>query len=244
MATVELTGEIRTATGKAAAKRLRRSRRIPGIVYGGTAGPVPVVVDPHALLDAVEASENVLITLALTGEGARTSLVILKELQVDPVKGGPLHADFLEVSLEKKIRVEIRIELTGEPVGVKSKGGILEHTLRQVTVECLPLNIPERIQADVSGLDVGNALHVRDLPVAEGVRVLDEGARVVASVVALAAEEVPVAEAEAPVEPEVVGKKEKEEGAEAEGKAEGKAAGKAEGKAEGKAAGKAEGKSK
>jgi large subunit ribosomal protein L25 len=107
--------------------------------------------------------------------------------------------------------VEIRIELTGEAIGVKSKGGILEHTLRQVTVECLPLNIPERIQVDVSGLDVGNAIHVRDLPVAEGVRVLDEGGRVVASVVALAAEEAPAVEAEAPVEPEVVGKKEKEE---------------------------------
>ena len=223
MATVELAGEIRTATGKAVAKRLRRSRRIPGIVYGGPAGPVPVVVDPHALLAVVEGSENVLINLALTGEGARTSLVILKELQVDPVKGGPVHADFLEVSMEKKIRVEVRIALSGEPVGVKSKAGILEHSLRQVTVECLPLNIPERIQADVSGLDVGNAIHVRDLRVAEGVRVLDEGGRVVASVVALAAEEAPAVEAEAPAaEPEVVGKKEKEEAAEAEGKAEGK----------------------
>ncbi|MBI4537032.1 MAG: 50S ribosomal protein L25 [candidate division NC10 bacterium] len=222
MATVELAGEVRTATGKMAAKRLRRRRRIPGIVYGSAAGPVPVTVDPQALLAAVGDSENVLISLVLKGDGARTSLVILKELQLDPVKGGPLHADFLEVSMEKKIRVDVRIVLSGEPVGVKAKGGILEYSLRQVTVECLPQAIPERIAVDVSGLDVGNAVHVRDLTVAADVRVLDDGDRVVASVVSPAVEEAPVAEAEAPAEPEVVGKKEKEEAAEAEGKTEGK----------------------
>jgi large subunit ribosomal protein L25 len=225
MATVELAGQVRTETGKAAAKRLRRGRRIPGVVYGSAAGPVSVTVDPLALMAAVGTSENVLITLALTGDGARTSMVILKELQVDPVKGAPLHADFLEVSMEKKIRVEIRIVLAGEPAGVKSKGGILEQPLRQVTVECLPLNIPERLSLDVAGLDVGDSLHVRDLTVGDGVRILDEPGRVVASVVAPAAEEVPAAEGEAaPVEPEVVGKKEKDEAAEPEGKS------KAEGK--------------
>lgn len=227
MATVDMTGEIRTATGKAVAKRLRRSRRIPGVVYGGATGPVPVTVDPRELLAAVGGgSENVLISLALTGEGGRTSLVILKELQVDPVKGGPLHADFLEVSMERKIRVEVRIVLVGEPAGVKSKGGILEQPLRQVTVECLPQNIPDRIQLDVSGLDVWDSIHVRDLTVGEDARILDEGSRVVASVVALAVEEAPAVEAEAAVEPEVVGKKEKEEGAEAAGKSEGKPEGK------------------
>jgi large subunit ribosomal protein L25 len=226
MVTVELAGEVRTETGKKFAKRLRRSRRIPGVVYGSASGPVSMTLDPLALLAAVESSENVLINLSLTGEGGRTSLVILKELQLDPVKGAPLHADFLEVSMEKKIRVEVPVVLSGEPEGVKSKGGILEHVLRQVAVECLPLDIPERIQADVSGLDVGNALHVRDLVVAEGVRILDEGARVVASVVAPAAEEVPAVEAEAPAEPEVVGKKEKDEAAAAEGKPEAKGEGK------------------
>jgi len=226
MATVELTGEIRTTTGKAAAKRLRRNRRIPGVVYGGAAGPVSVTVDPHALLAAVGGSENVLITLALTGEGARTPLVILKELQVDPVKGGPLHADFLEVSMERKIHVEVRITLFGEPVGVKDKGGILEQSLRQVAVECLPQNIPDRFRLDVSGLDVGDTLHVRDLAAGEGVRILDDDGRVVASVVAPVVEETPVAEGEEPVEPEVVGKKEKEEGASAEGKPDSKPEGK------------------
>ncbi len=237
MATVELSGEIRSAVGKAAAKRLRRNRRIPGIVYGGPRGPVPVTLNPLELATALGSGENVLINLSLGGgDGPQSRMVILKSLQVDPVMGRPLHADFLEVSMEKKIRVEIPLVLTGEAVGVKSKGGILEQPLRQVFVECLPLNIPERFVADVSGLDVGNAVHVRDLSVGEGIRILEDLDRVVASVVAPEAEEVVApTEEEKPAEPEVVGKKEKEEAeAESEGKARAEAKPKAEAKPEAK----------
>jgi len=222
MATVELKGEVRTAVGKAEAKRLRRALRIPGIVYGGPQGPLPVVVSPQELLSALGAGENVLINLSLGGtEEIQTRMVILKELQLDPVKGRPLHADFLEVSMERKIRVEVPVVLAGESVGVKSKGGILEQPLRQLFVECLPLNIPERITVDVSALDIGNAIHVRDLTVGEGVRILEDAGRVVTSVVAPAAEEVAAPVEEKPAEPEVVGKKEKVE-AEAEAEAEAK----------------------
>ena len=222
MATVDLKGEVRTAVGKAEAKRLRRALRIPGIVYGGPQGPLPVVVSPQELLSALGAGENVLINLSLGGtEEIQTRMVILKELQLDPVKGRPLHADFLEVSMERKIRVEVPVVLAGESVGVKSKGGILEQPLRQLFVECLPLNIPERITVDVSALDIGDAIHVRDLTVGEGVRILEDAGRVVTSVVALAAEEVAAPVEEKPAEPEVVGKKEKVE-AEAEAEAEAK----------------------
>jgi large subunit ribosomal protein L25 len=222
MATVDLKGEVRTAVGKAEAKRLRRALRIPGIVYGGPQGPLPVVVSPQELLSALGAGENVLINLSLGGtEEIQTRMVILKELQLDPVKGRPLHADFLEVSMERKIRVEVPVVLAGESVGVKSKGGILEQSLRQLFVECLPLNIPERITVDVSALDIGNAIHVRDLTVGEGVRILEDAGRVVTSVVAPAAEEVAAPVEEKPAEPEVVGKKEKVE-AEAEAEAEAK----------------------
>ncbi len=221
MATVNLQGEIRTAVGKTAAKRLRRALRIPGVVYGGKQVPLPVVVNPHELLSALGAGENVLINLSVAGiAGTQTRTVILKELQLDPVKGRPLHADFMEVSMERKIRVEVPLILAGEPVGVKSKGGILEQPLRQLFVECLPLNIPERITVEVSALDIGDAVHVRDLTVGEGVRILEDTARVVASVVAPAAEEVAAPVEEKPAEPEVVGKKEK---AEAEAAAEGEA---------------------
>lgn len=218
MASVDLKGQVRTGVGKSGAKRLRRAHRIPGVVYGGPRGPIPVVVNPQELLAALGAGENVLINLSLDGaDGTQTCTVILKELQMDPVKGRPLHADFQEISLERKIRVEIPLVLTGESVGVKGKGGILEQPLRQLFVECLPLNIPERITVDVSALDIGDAIHVRDLTVAEGVRILEDAGRVVASVVAPAAEEVVAPVEEKPAEPEVVGKKEKEE---AEAKAE------------------------
>lgn len=241
MATVDLNGELRTVLGKAEAKRMRRALRIPGIVYGGPTGPIPVAINPVELQTALAVGENVLINLALQGGGQRaTHTVIVKALQLDPVKGRPLHADFLEISMERKIRVQVPLALTGEPLGVKSKGGILGHQLRQLEVECLPLAIPERIVVDVSGLDVGNAIHVRDLTVAEGIRILEDPARVIASVTMAAAEEAPaVVEEEAPVEPELVGRKEK---AEAEGEAEGKAEGKA--KPEAKAEAKAEAKSK
>ncbi len=212
MATVDLQGEIRTEVGKQVAKRLRRAQRIPAVVYGGQGGPVSVAVNPQALLAALASGENTLINLSLAGGAApQTSLVILKELQRDPVKGRPLHADFQAISMERKIRVEVPLVLSGEPVGVKDKGGILEYALRQLSVECLPINIPEKIVVDVSGLDIGHALHVRDVQVSEGVRILDDGARVLASVSAPAAEEVAAPVEEAPAEPEVVGKKEKEE---------------------------------
>ncbi len=212
MATVDLQGEIRTETGKSAARRLRRAQRIPGVVYGGEKGAVTVAVDPAALVGLLNRGENVLINLSLSGDAGRTAMVILKELQRDPVKGRPLHVDFLEVSMEKKIRVEVPLALSGESTGVKNKGGILEHGLRQLLVECLPLNIPEHLTADVSALDIGDVLHVADLTLPEGVRVLDDPERVVVSVVSPTLEEAPAApEAEAAGEPEVVGKKEKEE---------------------------------
>ena len=213
MATVDLQAEFRTVVGKEGAKKLRQVKRIPAVVYGGPRGPIPVVVNPLELLTVLEAGENVLINLSLTGgETPQTSVVILKELQRHPVKGSPLHADFQEISMERKIRVEVPLLLSGEPTGVKDKGGILEHVLRQLSVECLPLSIPDRIVLDVTALDIGDTLHVRDVTVAEGVRILDDAARVVASVLAPKAEEVAApTEEEKPAEPEVVGKKEKEE---------------------------------
>ena len=202
MATVDLKGEVRTGVGKAEAKRLRRALRIPGIVYGGPQGPLPVTVNPSELLSALGAGENVLINLSLGGVAeTETRTVILKALQIDPVKGRPLHADFMEVSMERKIRVEVPLILAGESVGVKGKGGILEQPLRQLFVECLPLNIPERITVEVSALDIGDAIHVRDLTVGEGVRILEDAGRVVASVVAPAAEEVVAPVEEKPAEP-------------------------------------------
>lgn len=214
MAGASLKGQIRTGLGKQVARKLRSARLIPGVVYGGEAGAVPVTVDPLELTKALGtgAGENVLITLSLAGDGERTTTVILKELQRDPVRGGPLHVDFLEVSMKRKIKVQVPLQFVGEPTGVKNKGGFLEQHLREVTVECLPNAIPEQIRIDVSHLDLGDAIHVRDLAATAGVKLLDDGGRPVVSVLALAAvaEEAAPAE-EKPAEPEVVGKKEAKE---------------------------------
>jgi large subunit ribosomal protein L25 len=242
MATVDLKCEIRTEVGKGAARRARQAQRIPGVVYGGPAGPILVAVKPQDLLTALVAGENVLINLSLAGGGeGQTRTVILKELQLDPVKGRPLHADFLEISMERKIRVEVPLVLTGDSVGVKGKGGILEQPLRQLSVECLPLNIPDRITVDVASLDIGDAIHVRDLTVGEGIRILEDAARVVASVTIPAAEEVVAPVEEKPAEPEVVGRKEKEK---VEGEPEPEAKAKPEAKTKPEAKAKPEAKTK
>ena len=212
MAEVVLKGQIRTGLGKGAARKLRQQRMIPAVVYGGSAGQVPVTINPLELAKVLStgAGENVLITLLLVGDGERTITVILKELQRDPVRGNPLHADFVEISMKRRIRVQIPIQLTGEPIGVRNKGGFMEQHLREVSIECLPGAIPKQITVEVTDLDVGDAVHVRDLPVPEDVRVVDDPARAVVSVLILRAvvEEAPVTVEEKPAEPEVVGKKE------------------------------------
>ncbi|MDE2484082.1 MAG: 50S ribosomal protein L25 [candidate division NC10 bacterium] len=210
-----LKGQVRMQVGKRSAKTLRRQRLIPAVVYGGVSGPVAVTINPLEMMKLLEtgAGENVLITLTLDGDGERSRTVILKELQRDPVRGGPLHADFLEVSMERKIKVQVPVRLVGEAVGVKLKGGILEQHLREVSVECLPGAIPSHIQVDVSQLDLGHAIHVRELTVGEGIRVLEDPARPVVGVLIqrVAVEEAAAAVEEKPAEPEVVGKKEAKE---------------------------------
>lgn len=210
-----LKGQVRMQIGKGAAKKLRRQRLIPAVVYGGPSGPTAVAVNPLEMMKLLGtgAGENVLITLALDGNGESSRTVLLKELQRDPVRGGPLHADFLEVSMKRKIKVQVPVRLSGEAVGVKIKGGLLEQHLREVTVECLPGAIPSRIQVDISQLDLGHAIHVRELTVAGDLRVLDDPARPVVSVLVqrVAAEGAAAAAEEGQAEPEVVGKKEAKE---------------------------------
>jgi large subunit ribosomal protein L25 len=211
MSGVSLKGQIRIGRGKEAAKKLREKRLIPGVVYGGTAGPVHVTIDPLELAKALgtHAGENALITLSVAGDGERTTTVILKELQRDPVRGEPLHVDFLEISMKRKIKIQVPLRFVGEPIGVRDKGGFLEQHLREVTVECLPGAIPDQIQLEVGSLDVGDSIHVRDLRPPEGVKIVEDAERPVVSVLAVAVvvEEAPPAEAK-PAEPEVVGRKE------------------------------------
>src|SRR5438093_12675460 len=143
----------REGLGKNAARRLRHQGLIPGIVYGAKKDPVPVTVDPKKLLEIIhsESGVNTIFQLSLSGQEARRH-VMIKEYQVDPVKGSLLHADFVRIQMDEVIEVEVPVQVTGEAAGVKLDGGILEHVTRQVRVAWLLGDSREHITIDVTPL--------------------------------------------------------------------------------------------
>lgn len=229
--------EARETFGKNAARRMRHSGRIPGIVYGGGGPAVSVAVDPKAIIRILrsEAGHNAIFTLQIPDKAP--ARVMLREWQWEPIRGGLLHVDMVRIARDEKLRVRVPIRVTGEPEGVKIQGGVFEFILREVEVECLPDDIPEHITIDVSGLVIGRQLRVSDLPVGASVKVLADAARVVAHVVPPKTEAAPAAEealpvAEAGAEPELIRKRKAEEEGGEEGKEEKKEAAKPEGKKE------------
>ncbi len=187
-----LVAEARDATGKGVARRLRAAGRIPAVVYGRGVESKVISIDPSALLRLLQSSGagiNTLVELRLDG-AART--VLVKELQRDPVRGRPLHADFYLIELDKTVEVSVPIRLVGKAAGVEF-GGILDHPLREIELECLPRAIPESVEVDVSALGVGDSIHVRDLVLPEGVQVRTDADQAVASVIAPSVVEEPVA---------------------------------------------------
>ncbi len=207
----ELTVTPREGVGKSVARRLRRSGKTPGILYGG-ASPVNIAVDPREVFRIIHGHEGSTQLLRVTFEGSKDSrMVILRDLQLDPVSENLVHVDLQEVNMDKPIQVTVALHHVGEAIGVRDTQGILEMVLREIQVSCLPGNIPEDIKADVSNLAIGDVLTVGELVVPEGVRVLTDKAQAVATVAPPAAEEVvaPVAAvvgavAAAPAEPEVL----------------------------------------
>lgn len=201
MSDYELAVEIRDGSGKGAARKLRATGRIPGICYGGGAAPQSIHLDPLALNRVITRSAAGVNTLIdLKGGGLDGKVVLVKELQRDPVTGTLLHADLYSVDVDRTVEVEVPIHLSGTPVGVELGGGILEHSLRELQLECLPRAIPEEITADVSSLELGDSLHVRDLVLPEGVTLVSDPDLSVVSVVAPRAEEEPTVVAEAAAE--------------------------------------------
>ncbi len=208
MAETGLSVDLRERSGKGAARKLRAAGRIPGVVYGKGRATTPIALDPHALdrlLKTSEAGLNTLIELTVNGRDGRTT-VLVKELQRDPVRGGLLHADLYEVDLTRTIEVEVPIHLIGRPRGVEM-GGILDQTLRTIEVECLPSDIPDEVEFDVSHLEIGDVVHVSDLPIPSNVELQTDAHLGVAHVILPAAEEAAEAvEAEAvPTEAEAEG---------------------------------------
>jgi len=202
MAEIVVAAENRTETGKNVNRRLRTRGLIPGVLYGAKREAVPLAVSPREITSILRSKtgENTLFDLEIGGSRRR---VILKEFQVEPVKGHLIHADFYEVALDKPIEVKVHIEVTGTPVGVKVQGGLLDHVTREVEVSCLPADIPEKLTIDVSELEMGKAVRVGDLKVPDKVTMLSAADLVIVHVVAPRAEE-EVAVAAAPVEGEAV----------------------------------------
>lgn len=226
--TIQLTAERRTPSRKAGAKALRRSGKIPAVIYGHGRAPAPLAVSGAELGRLLEqiAPESTIVELTVDGTTVKT---LIREVQRHPLKPGILHVDFYEVRAGEKIRLEVPIHLVGVPEGVRNQGGTLDQVLRTVEIEVFPTDIPERVELDVSALMIGRSLHVSDLAIPRA-EVLADGALTVCTIVAPRVEEAPVAVAPAegvvlegeaaataePAEPEVIRKRKAEEEAVAE----------------------------
>ncbi len=186
MAHVALTAQSRKETGKGAARTLRRQALIPAVFYGPEVDPVNLSLKYRDLEKLIRtgAGENVIIDLAIeTGESTLSHRAMLKEIQVDPVKQTILHVDLYEISMDKKIEVEVPITLTGTAKGVSDEGGILQQVSRTLEISCLPDNIPDSFELDVTDLEIGDSLHVSDLKIPQDIEVLVEGELTIATVV-------------------------------------------------------------
>ena len=201
----------REATGKGGARSLRRSGYTPAIVYrGGASLPVQIAAKELSQFINKTAGEQVLVNLDLP-EGSKQAIV--KDYQVDPLLGELLHVDFQEISATEEIEIAVHIVTTGEAIGVKRDKGILQYGIREIEIECLPDKIPGHITVDVSNLLIGQTIHVSDLKLQEGIRVITEPGKMIVTVTAIKEEVVVAPEAVAveAVEPEVIKKGKKPE---------------------------------
>jgi large subunit ribosomal protein L25 len=211
---VKLKAEPRPNVGRSAVRKLKARGVIPAIIYGGKDKPMPLQLaarDINAMMSHA-AGENILVELEIAGETSnRTALV--QEVQHSPVGGDILHVDFHAISMDETIQAEVPLEPVGTPNGVKNFGGLLEQSLRVLTLECLPRDLPDRITVDVSQLNIGDSIHVREIQLPSGVTSKVQADLTAFSVLAPTVEEEPaVAEAEAAAAgPEVITEK-KEEG--------------------------------
>jgi large subunit ribosomal protein L25 len=226
-----LEAQPREAGTKNDARRVRREGKIPAVVYGAGKDALTVSVDPRQVSRILhsETGHNTVFDLAMDGERTKAMIV---DWQYEPIKGSLLHIDLKRIAMDKKLTVNVPIELVGEPAGVKQQGGILEQITREVEVECLPGDIPNEIELNVSELVFGTVLRISDLPKNDKIEYLTDPEQPVAHIITIKEEEVPAADAvageaaAAPAEPEVI-KKGKQEAAE-EGAAEPAKAEKAE----------------
>lgn len=222
---VELKANIREEKGKELNKKLRKAGLVPGVVYRKGEAALSLKVDSKSLSKVLhtEAGENVIIKLFVEGDKKKKErIVVIKELQKDPVKDTLVHLDLNEISLTETLKVKVPLMAKGEAIGVKQEGGVLQHVMWEVEVECLPTNIPDKIEVDITNLKIGGTLSIKDILLPEGVKILGDSESIVFSVEHIKTVEEAVA---APVEgeslePELIREKKEKEEAEEEEKQE------------------------
>ena len=192
---------------KNAARRVRVEGKIPAVVYGAGSESVAVAVDPKVITRILHSDSGHNTIFDLNVEGSAVVKAMIVDWQHEPIKGKLLHIDLKRIAMDKAMRVSVPIQLIGIPVGVKSQGGILEHVMREVEIECLPGDIPSHLDVDVTGLELHGLIHVSDLPHSGSIKFLGDENATVAHVTIIKEEVAPVEDvAAAPTEPEVAKK--------------------------------------
>jgi large subunit ribosomal protein L25 len=207
---VKLKAEKRTVVGRNAIKKIKAQGLVPGVIYGSQTEPMPLQVEARALTNVLAhaLSEHVLVELEIAdGSQSTNRLALIQEVQHHPLRPVLLHVDFHAVSATEKITSEVPIEAVGDALGVRTFGGLLEHSLRTLEVECFPQDLPEIVRIDVTNLNIGESLHVRDIPLPSGVESLTDADLTVVSVVASRVGEEVTEAVETPAAPEVITEK-------------------------------------
>ncbi len=193
---LKITATTRKEKGKEVAKKLRKGGMLPAVVYGHKTDPIPLTLELKQLITLLGGgkSESKLINLSVEGNGGPSEkTVMIKELQIDPITRHYLHVDFFEVSMDEEVTLSIPIELTGDPAGVEM-GGILQQVRRELEIKCLPSQIPDSISVDVSALNIGDSVHLKDVSLPSGIKVLEDEDLTIVTILAPTVEKEPVAE--------------------------------------------------
>lgn len=213
---IKLSAQTRSGAGRTEVKKLRAAGKVPAVIYGATQPALNLQLGAREMVEALKHStgEQMLVELEINDGGKTSSkLALLQQVQHHPVRSTILHVDFHAVSADEKLHAHVTVETHGESVGVKTYGGRLELLLHSIEVECLPKDLPELISIDVSALNVGDAVHLRDVHLPSGVAFRGDGELTVLRIAGATTGEEPAA-AEGPIQPEVIREKKPVEGAE------------------------------
>jgi large subunit ribosomal protein L25 len=221
MAQFVLEAHQRTPGGKNANRRMRKEGQMPAVIYGSGKEALPLSLDPLVLSEILHSDSGHNTIFSLNVDGEKSSDVMVKDYQLDPVKGNLIHADLIQIAMDRLLQLSVDVETIGEAAGVKTEGGIMDLVSRSIELECLPADIPESITVDVTSLNINEYIRVKDLPENPKVKILTDPEVVVVTInPPVKEEEVPVEEPEEGTEPEVI-KRGKAEEEEAEKKPEG-----------------------